>query len=98
MGRPPKDIEAYKSMMRHTGEDEITRIPIEGVFGTAKRQYGLSLIKMKLQETSETAINMTFLLMNLEKTLKRILFVFFGFKTQAEIFDIFLPEYYQKTA
>ncbi len=98
LGRPPKDGEVYKSMMKHAREDEIARIPIEGVFGTAKRRYGLSRVKMKLQETSETEINMTILLMNLEKTLKRLLLAFFRFKIQAGILNIFRPEYYQRAA
>ncbi len=98
LGRPPKDIEVYKSIMKHAREDEIARIPIEGVFGTAKRRYGLARVKMKLQETSETEISMTILLMNLEKTLKRLLLPFFRFKIQAGILEFLQPKYYQEAA
>ena len=57
-------------------QDEIDRIPIEGKFGQAKRRFGLSRIMCKLAQTSETAIAMTFLVMNLERWLKVFLFVF----------------------
>ncbi|MCP4178659.1 MAG: transposase, partial [bacterium] len=43
------------------------RIAIEGRFGVAKRRFGMGLIKTKLKETSETAIHLSVLVMNLEK-------------------------------
>lgn len=48
-------------------EDEATRVAIEGKFEEGKRIYGLDCIATKLKETSETAIHMTFLLMNVMK-------------------------------
>ncbi len=39
----------------------------EGRFGVAKRRYGLGLIKSKLKETSETDINVSILVLNLDK-------------------------------
>ena len=62
-------------------QDEIDRIPIEGKFGQAKRRFSLSKIMCKLSKTSETAIAVVFLVMNLEKWLKVALlnfFIFFG--------------------
>lgn len=75
LGRPPKDKEVYKKMLRESRQDEIDRIPIEGVFGVAKRKYTLDRIRTKLDGTSETTIALVILGMNLRKVLKD-LFVF----------------------
>jgi hypothetical protein len=57
--------------------DEIDRIEIEGRFGTAKRRYGLARIMTKLAETSEHAIALVFVVMNLDKILRDLLLPFF---------------------
>ncbi|MBN2509904.1 MAG: transposase [Spirochaetales bacterium] len=54
----------------------MARIPIEGVFGVGKRRYGMARIMTKLRETSKTAISMTVLVMNLDKTLRDLLLSF----------------------
>ncbi len=59
-------------------QDEIERIPIEGKFGQGKRRFSLARIMCKLSETSETAIAVVFLVMNLEKLLKVVLLNFFA--------------------
>lgn len=74
LGRPPKDVELEKAVKRKTRQDEIDRIPIEGKFGQGKRRFSLSKIMCKLDCTSETAVAIAFLVMNLEKWLKAILF------------------------
>lgn len=76
LGRPPKDVSKQQELKKQAWQDEIDRIPIEGKFGQAKRRFGLSRIMCKLAQTSETAIAMTFLVMNLEKWLKVFLFIF----------------------
>jgi transposase, IS5 family len=76
LGRPPKDLSKKQELKKQYWQDEIDRIPIEGKFGHAKRRFGLSRIMCKLARTSETAIAMTFLVMNLEKWLKVFLFIF----------------------
>lgn len=76
LGRPPKDQSKQTEFKKQSWQDEIDRIPIEGKFGQAKRRFGLSRIMCKLARTSETAIAITFLVMNLEKWLKVFLFVF----------------------
>jgi hypothetical protein len=53
--------------------DEIERIPIEGVFGVAKRAYSPGRLKAKLQETSETTISLVILGMNSKKVLRDLL-------------------------
>ena len=77
LGRPPKDIELRKEVKRQTRQDEIDRIPIEGKFGQGKRRFSLSKIMCKLDCTSETAVAIAFLVMNLEKWLKALLFCLF---------------------
>ena len=48
-------------------KDSGIRNAVEGKFGTAKIAYGLDRINAKLKETSETVINLAFLVMNLAK-------------------------------
>ena len=73
LGRPMKDREAYREMMKSAWEDEVARIPIEGVFGNGKRKYGMALVKAKLRRTSETWIALSVLVLNLDRLL-RVLF------------------------
>ena len=74
LGRPPKEKELQKEIIDQTRQDEIDRIPIEGKFGQGKRRFSLSKIMCKLAKTSETAIAVVFLVMNLEKWLSAALF------------------------
>lgn len=76
LGRPPSDQSKRKELRNQARKDEIDRIPIEGKFGQGKRRFGLSKIMCKLARTSETAIAITFLVMNLEKWLKIFLYLF----------------------
>ena len=76
LGRPPKDAPKRAKIRKQTRQNEIDRIPIEGKFGQAKRRFSLSMIMSKLAETSETAIAVIFLVMNLEKWLKVMLIIF----------------------
>jgi transposase, IS5 family len=50
---------------------------IEGKFGEGKRRYSLDQMMTKLSNTSETAIAITFLVMNLSALLRRIIMTFF---------------------
>ena len=77
LGRPPKDTPKRAKIRKQTRQNEIDRIPIEGKFGQAKRRFSPSMIMSKLAETSETAIAVIFLVMNLEKWLKVMLIIFF---------------------
>ena len=76
LGRPPKQTEEnkdkIKALKKLARQDEIDRIAIEGKFGQAKRRYSLNRIMTKLNNTSKTAIVMSFLVMNLERWLKAI--------------------------
>jgi len=78
LGRPRKQIaldekerKRIKAMIKR---DERYRIPIEGKIGEAKRRYNLDLIMTKLDNTSETAISVVFMVMNLEKLLREFFF------------------------
>jgi transposase, IS5 family len=77
LGRPPKDLSKRMTSKKIARQDEIDRIPIEGKFGQGKRRFSLSRIMCKLSQTSETAIAVVFLVMNLEKWLKAMLLNFF---------------------
>lgn len=92
LGRPPAEPEKRLEVKLQTYQDELTRIPIEGKFGQGKRRFSLARIMCKLSSTSEAAILVAFLVMNLERWLKSLLFYlfsvnldfFFGFKRLGE--------------
>ena len=74
LGRPvPDELAAIR---KQTLEDAKVRNQIEGKFGLAKRRFSLNRVMSKLANTSETAIAITFLVMNLEALLKQL--AFFG--------------------
>lgn len=76
LGRPvPDDLAAIR---KQTLEDAKVRNQIEGKFGQAKRRFSLNRVMTKLADTSETAIAITFLVMNLEALLKQLAFLFFS--------------------
>lgn len=76
LGRPiPDDLAAIR---KQTLEDAKVRNQIEGKFGQAKRRFSLNRVMTKLANTSETAIAITFLVMNLEALLKQLAFLFFS--------------------
>ena len=73
LGRPKKDDASDKKMVR---QDEIDRIAVEREFSYAKGSFGLGLIRSKLKETSETAIAMAILALNIARA-GRVLRAFF---------------------
>jgi hypothetical protein len=83
LGRPLADVEKQKTMAKQAREDELARIPIEGKFGQGKRRFSLSRIMCKLDITSEAAILVAFVVMNLEKWLKGHSFTLFSALTGA---------------
>lgn len=72
LGRPPQDVSA--ATKKQTRADETIRNTVEGKFGEAKRRYGLSRVMAKLATTSAAQISLSFLVMNLEAALRRLLF------------------------
>ena len=80
LGRPPALVEKQRELKRQVRRDELERIPIEGKFGQGKRRFSLARVMCKLAVTSETAITVAFIVMNLERWLQRhLLFSFFDF-------------------
>lgn len=71
MGRPVKETQEIKTILEEEKkqhyQDDIYRIAVEERFGVGKRRYGLGLIKSMLKETLKTDINLTFLILNIEK-------------------------------
>jgi transposase, IS5 family len=74
LGRPPKTIS--KEAKKQARLDEAVRNCIEGKFGEAKRRFSLNRVMTKLANTSETAIAISFFVMNLSALLRQF-FVFF---------------------
>ncbi len=87
-GRPPKvtaeNAARLKAGAVQARQDELDRIPIEGKFGQGKRRFGIGRLMTKLASTSETAIALCFLVMNLEKWLAAIFLCLF-FKEQKSV-------------
>ena len=83
MGRPPKQqLNAYQKRKRKKEQNQ--RNLIEGKFGQGKNAYGLSNIKAKRSDTSESWIACIFFVMNLvklEKIAKQYAIFYALFKT-----------------
>jgi len=73
LGRPATDTLAEQR--QQTLADAKVRNQVEGKFGQAKRRFGLNRVMAKLSNTSETAIAITFLVINLERLLWALFFV-----------------------
>lgn len=106
LGRPPKTIS--KEAKKQARRDESVRNCIEGKLwmksrrgllgvrftkhGEAKRRFSLNRVMTKLANTSETAIAISFLVMNLSALLRQ-LFVFFMYSLNRNNFHLFLSGY-----
>ena len=82
LGRPPANVS--KAIKKQQLLDEKVRNSIEGKFGVGKRRFSLDRVMTKLSQTSETAMSITFLVINLSTLLK-------------EAFSVFLRFFYPKT-
>jgi predicted 2-oxoglutarate/Fe(II)-dependent dioxygenase YbiX len=74
LGRPPAYVSPEKK--KQAREAEEIRNSIEGKFGQGKRSFSLDRVMAKLPNTSETAMAITFLVMNLSTALLRCFSVF----------------------
>jgi len=72
LGRRPKDVSTETKQQARA--DESIRSTIEGKFGQAKRRFGLARVMAKLATTSAAQISLSFLVLNLEAALRRLLF------------------------
>jgi hypothetical protein len=68
-------------------EDERIRNAIEGKFGQAKRRFSLNRVMAKLPSTSETAIAITFLVINLSTLLRQVFWAFLCLKWKNRTFS-----------
>jgi hypothetical protein len=75
LGRPKASDQAENR--KQVLADATLRNQIEGKFGVGKRRFSLSRVMAKLAPTAECAIAITFLVMNLECWLQRLLLLFF---------------------
>jgi hypothetical protein len=80
LGRPKKG-ETYDKVQAY--KDSGVRNAIEGKFGIGKIAYGLGRVMTKLMKTSETSISLSFLAMNLVKSVCRYFEFLLGFKKWA---------------
>ena len=76
LGRPRKDSTPDKKQLR---ADEIARIEVERKFSHAKGSFGLGLIRARLKGTSETAIVLSVVALNLAH-IGRLLRVIFAWR------------------
>lgn len=76
LGRPRKDAQPGAEQ-RSLRQDAAERNAIEGKFGEGKRKYGLGRIRARLAQTSESVITLQLLVMNLERRLRALFFLFF---------------------
>jgi hypothetical protein len=93
LGRPPKDRELYRKQCRMERAEAGERNAIEGTFGTGRRRYGLGYITTRLQHTSEVAIHLSFLSMNLQKRLRSLLRIFLQHSFSMILESISLSDY-----
>jgi transposase, IS5 family len=77
LGRPVLNEQAQ--MRQQVLDDAKVRNQIEGKFGQGKRRFSLGRIMAKLAQTAESMIAISFLVMNLERLLRQLLFGFLGF-------------------
>lgn len=81
LGRPPAYVSPQTK--KQAKEDERIRNSIEGKFGLFLRRFSLARVMTKLSHTSETAIAISFLVMNLSTWLLRVFWAFcVNFSTQ----------------
>ena len=94
LGRKPKNIS--KEIKQQALDDEKFRNGIEGKFGQAKRRYSLDCIMTKRHETSETAIAITFLVINLSTLLRQVYCLFMSLFLNPSILGLRSDYYIEK--
>jgi len=83
LGRPPAFVSDEKK--KQAKEDETVRNAIEGKFGVSKRRFSLNRVMAKLPHTAQTAIAITFLVMNLSTLLRQAFCLFLCFPTSLHL-------------
>jgi hypothetical protein len=83
LGRPPTNISL--ELKKQALEDERVRNAIEGKFGVSKRRFSLNRVMAKLPNTSQTAIAITFLVINLSALLRQVFCLFLCFQQNTRL-------------
>ena len=73
LGKPPTDEAIRRQQLKEEWLESGERGEIERDFGVGKRRYSLGRIMMKLRDTSEVAVRMVVLAMNLWRKLRLLL-------------------------
>jgi len=81
LGRPIQDPSVQDELKKQARQDEKVRVSIEGKFGQAKRRFSLARVMAKLADTAQSAIAITFLVLNLERWLRLLLSLLFWLYT-----------------
>jgi transposase, IS5 family len=76
LGRPK--VQDAADTRKQVLADAAVRNQIEGKFGQGKRRFSLGRVMAKLASTAECTIAITFLVINLERLLQHLLFIFFA--------------------
>jgi hypothetical protein len=92
LGRRPTNISPEKK--KEALQDERDRNAIEGKFGQAKRRFSLNRVMAKLPDTSETAIAITFLVINLSALLRQVLGFFCLFRKKRLFYCLLMSSAY----
>jgi len=87
LGRPPKDEKLRKEQKKIQGQDEAIRNAVEGRFGVVKRRYKLDRILTKIKASSESLIALVFMVMNLEKAMAFMAFIYLCFLKEVRRFS-----------
>jgi len=85
LGRPKREPDIDKKQER---QEQIDRIEVERKFSQAKGSFGLGLIRAKLKETSQTAIALSILMVNIAHigNILRTLFLWIIFSTHKRLY------------
>jgi hypothetical protein len=87
LGRPSKDAVVNK---KQAYKDNCDRVEVERAFSLAKGKYGMGLIRARLKETTQSAIALSILALNLSRiwcAFFQFLFELFFADTDFEIFE-----------
>lgn len=76
LGKPPKDSVLSRQAKKQEYQGSCDRNAVEGIFGTGKTAYGLGRIMAHLQETAVCVIGVALLLLNLSRSLRAALALF----------------------
>lgn len=96
LGRPTKEMQTAEYKQQALNDNGI-RNGVEATFGTGKRVYRANNIRAKLPNTGDTWTAMCYLVKNIKKFLKEVLFALFGNQDTTESQWLILYIFYQKS-